>query len=188
MKHKVFLRWLLFVVLIANGLLSVHLLGLLGPLFSTSTGTFIGSLIAGMLCISTIKLGQDSFALTDVSYIDIDLAKMEQTAEPGDSNLQRDLAALQNNTNVSKFIASLCTGFGFLGTVIGIIIMFGGFAVLDPGNMESVMTLMEVVSAGFATAFYTTLVGLAAAICIAIQCKNIDYEIQHIRDLITYGR
>ena len=73
-------------------------------------------------------------------------------------------------------------GLGMLGTVCGIIIMFSGFGGLTLGDPNSAITLLEAVSTGFGAALYTTLVGLASSILLSVQCFNVDFEIQRLKD------
>lgn len=75
--------------------------------------------------------------------------------------------------NAAKFIAkgnhidwlsTACVGFGFFGTIVGIIAMlFAGEGITSDGSVESITAIIEKILAGGGTAFITTGVGLATS-------------------------
>lgn len=68
------------------------------------------------------------------------------------------------------FVAESCMTVGMIGTVIGFILMLGNsFAEIDPGNIESMRTVIVDMATGMSTALLTTLSGLIAGLFIKIQ-------------------
>lgn len=74
------------------------------------------------------------------------------------------------DVGVINYCIRTCTALGFLGTIIGLIIMIvGAFANLDVANHESLRVALVAMASGIGTALVTTLVGLVCALLLEFQ-------------------
>lgn len=67
---------------------------------------------------------------------------------------------------------------GMIGTVIGFMMMLGGFATADFSNVESVQKLITKLSSGMSTSLSTTLVGLISSVLLKLQFFNLDKVVE----------
>lgn len=65
---------------------------------------------------------------------------------------------------------------GMLGTVIGLIIVFKDFFILDLTNVDDAKKIILSMGLGIATALYTTLVGLICSLFLKWQLVILDHE------------
>ena len=63
---------------------------------------------------------------------------------------------------------------GMIGTVIGFMMMLGGFADVDFSDVDSVQGLISQLSAGMATSLSTTLVGLIVSVILKLQFFTLE--------------
>lgn len=71
---------------------------------------------------------------------------------------------------VAEKSIGLCTAFGLLGTMVGLMFAVGGaFAEIDVSSHESLKIALTSISIGVSSALLTTLVGVVAAICLQLQ-------------------
>ena len=82
---------------------------------------------------------------------------------------------------VGWFTSDLCLSIGMMGTVIGFIMMLGGFANIDINDMATVQGLIKGLGVGMATALYTTLTGLICSALLKIQYFNLSQAIDKVR-------
>jgi hypothetical protein len=82
--------------------------------------------------------------------------------------------ALLKNLKITEFVADNFTTCGLLGTTIGMSIMM--FSTLD-GNAD-VGTIIKQLKVGCSTAFFTTIVGIAANVFLNIQLLLIKHSIK----------
>lgn len=66
---------------------------------------------------------------------------------------------LGNRVNLIRFGVEVSVLLGLLGTITGIIIAFQGVDFESIGGVEDILPMLSVLSDGFSTAFFTTLVG-----------------------------
>ena len=74
-----------------------------------------------------------------------------------------------------------CLSIGMMGTVIGFIMMLGGFANIDINDMATVQGLIKGLGVGMSTALYTTLTGLICSALLKIQYFNLSQAIDKVR-------
>jgi len=177
MRRKVFLRWLLLMIGLLNVLIIIFLLGLHSSILATGVGTAIVSIIASLFFLTSIRSGVDSFRLSEV------FEKTNDEIKEDREEAKKKLKEIKSGVGLNKFISGLSMGLGMLGTVCGLIMMFSGIDQnIDPSNYQANIQLLKVVSAGFGVALYTTLVGLASSILLAIQGFNIEHEVNKHED------
>ena len=82
---------------------------------------------------------------------------------------------------VGWYTSDLCLSIGMMGTVIGFIMMLGGFANIDINDMATVQGLIKGLGVGMSTALYTTLTGLICSALLKIQYFNLSQAIDKVR-------
>lgn len=81
------------------------------------------------------------------------------------------------NQGVTDYLAEICTAFGLLGTIIGLIIMISGaFGSLNISDPESVKVSLLAMSSGIGSALTTTLTGIIASILLTFQKRLVETD------------
>ena len=88
---------------------------------------------------------------------------------------------IEHLMEVGWFTSDLCLSIGIMGTVIGFIMMLGGFANIDINHMATVQGLIKGLGVGMSTALYTTLKGLICSALLKIQYFNLSQAIDKVR-------
>ena len=88
---------------------------------------------------------------------------------------------IEHLMEVGWFTSDLCLSIGMMGTVIGFIMMLGGFANIDINDMATVQGLIKGLGVGMSTALYTTLTGLICSPLLKIQYFNLSQAIDKVR-------
>ena len=88
---------------------------------------------------------------------------------------------IEHLMEVGWFTSDLCLSIGMMGTVIGFIMMLGGFANIDIKDMATVQGLIKGLGVGMSTALYTTLTGLICSALLKIQYFNLSQAIDKVR-------
>ena len=114
--------------------------------------------------------------------------------EPGSDLLDAYATRLRGAHEFGWFYIDLMLKVGFLGTLVGFILMLSSVAetgALDAGTMQKVLTQMSV---GMSTALYTTLASLVAGILLSIPYYLLDRGLEallqvtiEIRDVLLPG-
>lgn len=74
------------------------------------------------------------------------------------------------DTQVMKYATDLCTSLGFLGTIVGLVLMVtGAFSSIRVQDTESIQNSIVAMASGIGTALVTTLVGLICSILMEFQ-------------------
>lgn len=115
-------------------------------------------------------------------------------SEPGSDLLDAYATRLRSAHEFGWFYIDLMLKVGFLGTLVGFILMLSSVAetgALDAGTMQKVLTQMSV---GMSTALYTTLASLVAGILLSIPYYLLDRGLEallqvtiEIRDVLLPG-
>ncbi len=74
------------------------------------------------------------------------------------------------------FVADLIVKLGLLGTVIGFILMLGSVGNIQEFDIKAMQRILRDMSAGMATALYTTLAGLTGSMILAVQYYILDHN------------
>lgn len=110
-----------------------------------------------------------------VEYLsDLRAATPVAAGEPGSDLLDAYATRLRGAHEFGWFYIDLLLKAGFLGTLVGFILMLSSVAetgALDAGTMQKVLTQMSV---GMSTALYTTLASLVAGILLSIPYYLLD--------------
>lgn len=148
----------------------------------------IAKLLVWWLAISTqfigVALGASHFGLidfilaTDITYLSFVIFTMwiVGSAQIGYIGVNQ-----KENYDTPWFISESCLSVGMIGTLVGFIIMLGSsFTNVDPGNIDSMKSLITSMAVGMSTALVTTLVGLVASLALKIQIVILEHSSEKI--------
>lgn len=162
-SRRPFLRWWLFVTLMILALIGALELGIVEEVYKVDV-TKLSFLIISLLGVMSVKCGLDTFKLTS----------------------KQDLTKFEIETSYSKaelgwFVSDFCLTLGMIGTVAGFIFMLSSsFAQIDVSNVASLQNVLSHMSAGMATALYTTAAGLISSAFLKLQYFNYTSELTRL--------
>lgn len=130
-----------------------------------------------------------------VEYLgDLAAARRHAGAEPNEDLLDAYATRFRSAHEFGWFYIDLLLKVGFLGTLVGFILMLSSVAetgALDAGSMQKVLAQMSV---GMSTALYTTLASLVAGILLSVPYYLLDRGLEallqvtiEIRDVLLGG-
>ena len=158
-----FLRWWLFAIVMLLSAFVAFQTGIIDEVYKVDV-TGLSFLIVGILAVMSIKCGFDTFKLT--SYDDI---------------TEKDINESYSKAELGWFVSDLCLTLGMIGTVAGFIYMLSSsFANIDVSNVSSLQNVLSHMSAGMATALYTTAAGLISSAFLKVQYFNYSTEIDRL--------
>ena len=158
-----FLRWWLFAIIMILAAFAAFQTGNVDEVYKVDV-TGLSFLIMGILTVMSIKCGIDTLKLT--SYDDI---------------TERDINESYAKAEIGWFVSDLCLTLGMIGTVAGFIYMLSSsFANIDVSNISSLQNVLAHMSAGMATALYTTAAGLVSSAFLKLQYFNYSTEIDRL--------
>ena len=141
-------------------------LGLLGTLWEKDA-TKLSFVLLGLFAVMSGWCGYKTWRLS----VFIDSKKTEPYL----------IEKIEHLMEVGWFTSDLCLSIGMMGTVIGFIMMLGGFANIDINDMATVQGLIKGLGVGMSTALYTTLTGLICSALLKIQYFNLSQAIVKVR-------
>ena len=141
-------------------------LGLLGTLWEKDA-TKLSFVLLGLFSVMSGWCGYKTWRLS----VFIDSKKTEPYL----------IEKIEHLMEVGWFTSDLCLSIGMMGTVIGFIMMLGGFASVDINDMATVQGLIKGLGVGMSTALYTTLTGLICSALLKIQYFNLSQAIDKVR-------
>jgi hypothetical protein len=154
--RKIFLRWMILAcTMVCVSMMTYHA-GYYDQLKETDS-TKISFVLLMLLAYNTTKLGFASVA-----------------ADKEEEGTEAFVKKVETPLRFAKFSANASIGIGFIGTIIGAIMLLAFFGTVDITNLVTVQNLIVAIPMKMGVAFYTTLVGLIAALLIQIQCFNIE--------------
>ena len=165
-KHTLFLKWWLFMSAIMASSVLLAGLGLLGTLWEKDA-TKLSFVLLGLFAVMSGWCGYKTWRLS----VFIDSKKTEPYL----------IEKIEHLMEVGWFTSDLCLSIGMMGTVIGFIMMLGGFANIDINDMATVQGLIKGLGVGMSTALYTTLTGLICSALLKIQYFNLSQAIDKVR-------
>jgi len=165
-KHTLFLKWWLFMSAIMASSVLLAGLGLLGTLWEKDA-TKLSFVLLGLFAVMSGWCGYKTWRLS----VFIDSNKTEPYL----------IEKIEHLMEVGWFTSDLCLTIGMMGTVIGFIMMLGGFANIDINDMATVQGLIKGLGVGMSTALYTTLTGLICSALLKIQYFNLSQAIDKVR-------
>ena len=165
-KHTLFLKWWLFMSAVMASSVLLAGLGLLGALWEKDASILRFVLLA-LFAVMSGWCGYKTWRLS----VFIDSNKTEPYL----------IEKIEHLMEVGWFTSDLCLSIGMMGTVIGFIMMLGGFANIDINDMATVQGLIKGLGVGMSTALYTTLTGLICSALLKIQYFNLSQAIDKVR-------
>ena len=165
-KHTLFLKWWLFMSAIMASSVLLAGLGLLGTLWENDA-TKLSFVLLALFAVMSGWCGYKTWRLS----VFIDSKKTEPYL----------IEKIEHLMEVGWFTSDLCLSIGMMGTVIGFIMMLGGFANIDINDMATVQGLIKGLGVGMSTALYTTLTGLICSALLKIQYFNLSQAIDKVR-------
>ena len=165
-NHTLFLKWWLFMSAIMASSVLLAGLGLLGTLWEKDASK-LSFVLLGLFAVMSGWCGYKTWRLS----VFIDSNKTEPYL----------IEKIEHLMEVGWFTSDLCLSIGMMGTVIGFIMMLGGFANIDINDMATVQGLIKGLGVGMSTALYTTLTGLICSALLKIQYFNLSQAIDKVR-------
>lgn len=153
-KYNAVLRWWLMFSALCVGLFFAHNASM-AQRFIEADKTCISLVIFGLFVLFTIIVGHDTYKLCRNGY-------------------SRDI---QDRVEYGWFAADVFTGLGFVGTLIGFIVMFENFS----GDLTTQVALAQM-SRGMSIALHTTVAGLVCSIALKIQLFNASQFLDRCKD------
>lgn len=90
------------------------------------------------------------------------------------------LQSYERLEEIGWFVSELCLTLGMIGTIVGFIMMLGGFESVDMANQITIQNLLTELGKSMATALYTTIVGLVCGSVLKLQYFNLSLELQKL--------
>ena len=157
------LRWWRFARIMVLATFGAFHTGIIDEVYDVDV-TGLSFLIMGILTVMSIKCGVETFRLT--SYDDI---------------TEKDINESYAKAELGWFVSDLCLTIGMIGTVAGFIYMLSSsFANIDVSNVSSLQNVLAHMSAGMATALYTTAAGLVSSAFLKLQYFNYSTEVDRL--------
>jgi hypothetical protein len=166
-KHILFLKWWLFAILITLGLYIAYSFNIFHTIWEQDI-TKLSFIIIALFVFATIWCGSATWKISKA------LAK--NSIDP------KALKNIEYAEDSGWFISDVLLTIGMIGTVCGFIIMLlGGFADVDVSNPSTIQSMLSKLSAGMATALFTTLAGLITSVLLKVQYFNLTKGIEKFR-------
>jgi len=166
-KHMLFLRWWLFIVLVSLGGYIAYSFGVFHEAWEQDQ-TKLSFVIVAIFSFISLWCGSATWAVS---------RSFGKKGIPEEA-----LKKIEYAEDTGWFVSDMLLNLGMIGTVCGFIMMLmGGFGGVDVANPASVQTMLSKLSAGMATALYTTLAGLITCVLLKMQCFNLGQGIEKLR-------
>ena len=160
---KPLLRWWLFAIVMLLAAFGAFKTGIIDVVYDVDV-TGLSFLIVGILTVMSIKCGLDTFRLTSIENI-----------------TEKDINEAYAKADTGWFVSDICLTLGMIGTVAGFIYMLSSsFANIDVSNVSSLQNVLAHMSAGMATALYTTAAGLISSAFLKVQYFNYSAEVDRL--------
>ena len=200
-EHWIFLYWLVFASFLAFLITVATLEGYVEQLFYQDRSKIV-FLIAGLYMYGTLKAGVRAKFLSEeldtLKSSHFDSSQSARTNPISFRHILRNLRVFidekdygfyeKENINLLFFLHERCKGnhdvnwflsesilkLGLLGTIIGFILMLGPVTEITTFDVSSVQQILSKMSAGMATALYTTLAGIFGSATLAFQNLILD--------------
>ena len=157
------LRWWLFAIIMILALFGAFQTGIIDEVYKVDV-TGLSFLILGILTVMSIKCGIDTFRLTYLENV-----------------TEKNINDAYSKAETGWFVSDICLTLGMIGTVAGFIYMLSSsFANIDVSNVSSLQNVLAHMSAGMATALYTTAAGLISSAFLKVQYFNYSTEVDRL--------
>lgn len=158
MSNKTLTKWWLFTVITGIGFVALAGMGVFKDIYHADV-TGISFVIYGVFLIATIITG---------------IAAYRTSVSLGANNYDN---LTEKYVNVCWFLSETMMTLGLIGTVAGMIYLFGQiFMEIDPSNPDDLKNALSHMASGLSTAMYTTICGMVGALIIKVQLMNIEFD------------
>jgi hypothetical protein len=168
-KHTIFLKWWLFISIV-----------LIATIFGYRGGVFRQVYESDFTKLSVVLVALFVYMSVWCGHKTWQLSKFLDTYDPEKENNPIIVERIEHLTEVGWFVSDLCLSVGMIGTVIGFIMMLGGFFTVDFSDTATLQNLIKDLGAGMSVALYTTLTGLICSALLKIQYFNLNQGISRI--------
>lgn len=165
-KHAVFLKWWLQIASTCVGAYFAYKFNFFHEVAEKDKSMLSFLIMAGFILMS-LWCGVKTFVISNSLNLN--------NAMPTDFELK-----IVKQEEYGWFACAKFEQIGYIGTLIGFIIMLAGFSTVDPSQMQSLQTLIVALASGMATALYTTLVGLICSHLLSYQYQNLSHAIRNL--------
>ena len=166
-KHTLFLKWWLFITIIAVGFIFAASQGFVETIWEADT-TKLSFLLLVIFLKMSACCGYKTWTLSRF----IDEKKQDKHI----------VEKIEHLMEVGWFTSDLCLTIGMIGTVVGFIMMLSGFTTVDTSDVKTVQDLIKTLGVGMSTALYTTLMGLICSAGLKVQYFNLSQAIDKVRE------
>ena len=157
------LRWWLFAIIMVLATFGAFHTGIIDEVYEVDV-TGLSFLIMGILTVMSIKCGVETFRLPSTENV-----------------TEKDINDSYSKAELGWFVSDICLTIGMIGTVAGFIYMLSSsFANIDVSNVSSLQNVLSHMSAGMATALYTTAAGLVSSAFLKVQYFNYSTEVDRL--------
>ena len=163
MKNLTFLRWWVLYIASMVGLVFVWKAGLVEKI-AQKDDTYVSFLILCIFLVLSSWCGLKTRAV----------CKAQDTGKWNDDFKKK----AERWTEVGWFFSELSLTLGMLGTVIGFVLMLGGFEQLDMNNVASMNSFITSFGHGMSKALYATLTGIVCSILLKLQYYNMTQAVE----------
>ena len=166
-KHTLFLKWWLFITIIAVGFIFTVSEGFVETIWEADA-TKLSFLLLVIFLKMSAWCGYKTWTLSRF----IDEKKQDKHI----------VEKIEHLMEVGWFTSDLCLTIGMIGTVVGFIMMLSGFTTVDTSDVKTVQDLIKTLGVGMSTALYTTLMGLICSAGLKVQYFNLSQAIDKVRE------
>lgn len=168
-NRKLFLRWATLVALVLAGCGISAQLGLFGAMLDADA-TRLTVVTIALFAVATGWTGFQAWRLDALR----DAGAAPNAAKP-------DLKEADIASEDLPHAWNLCELLGFLGTVIGLVMMLSQFNELIAADTKDIGPFLSRAVYGLGTAFVTTIVGYVCSLLLRIQHRELVREIERLR-------
>ena len=168
-KHTIFLKWWLFICIV-----------FVSAMFGYAEGVFRQVYEADFTKLSVVLVVLFTYMSIWCGVKTWQLSQFLDTYDPDKENNPVIVERIEHLTEVGWFVSDLCLSIGMIGTVVGFIMMLGGFFTVDFSDTSTLQNLIKDLGSGMSVALYTTLVGLVCSALLKIQYFNLNQGISRI--------
>ena len=165
-KHGLFLKWWLFIVVVAVGEIYIFTEGGLVALWELDA-TKLSFLLIALFSIMSAWCGYKTWRVS----------RFLHSGESDEYLAQK----IDHLVEVGWFASDLCLTIGMIGTVTGFIMMLANFSTIDVANIKTIENMIKGLGSGMSTALYTTLIGLICSVLLKIQYFNLGQAVEQSR-------
>lgn len=163
MKNLTFLRWWVLYIACIVGFVFVWKAGLVAKI-AQKDDTYVSFLIVAIFMGLSPWCGFKTRAV----------CKAQDTGKWDEAFKKK----AERWSEIGWFFSEMCLTLGMLGTVIGFVLMLGGFEQLDMNNVGSMNAFITSFGHGMSKALYATLTGIVCSILLKLQYFNLSQAIE----------